>query len=170
MSVKYFQNLVKKPNELSLFTLRLIIGLMWLSEGLIKLIDRTPSDKLNDYHFFLQQLHEMADSNPIGFVSSMINNLLIPNYELFAWLVIILELFLAISLVFGILSKIGSLIGIGYTIILFFSTLGWGEWIWTYPLIATPMLIIFISSTCCSVWMKATATPATLLICHSLHF
>ena len=137
MALKKITNLIKTPNELSFLFLRVIIGCMWISQGFIKLIDRTP-DALNDHHFFLKQLHDMADTNPIPAVSSILNNILIPNYQLLTWIVIFLEI--------GLFSRIGSLVGIGFTFVLFINTLGWGEWLWTYPLIATPMVVIFIAS------------------------
>jgi uncharacterized membrane protein YphA (DoxX/SURF4 family) len=136
----------KNPNEYSLIALRIIIALLWLSEGFIKIIDRTPGDSLNDYHFFKKQLIDMADTNPIDFIGSLIRSILVPNSEIIAWLVIILEFFLAISIIIGLLSKISGLVGMVYTGILFMSTLGWGEWLWTYPLIFLPMMVIFISS------------------------
>ena len=145
MALKKITNLIKTPNELSFLFLRVIIGCMWISQGFIKLIDRTP-DALNDHHFFLKQLHDMADTNPIPAVSSILNNILIPNYQLLTWIVIFLEIGLGISMIFGIFSRIGSLVGIGFTLVLFINTLGWGEWLWTYPLIATPMVVIFIAS------------------------
>lgn len=145
MAFEFLSDIRNDSNRLALYVLRVIIGLMWLSEGFIKLVDRYP-DPVNDYHFFLQQIQSMADTNPFPFVSSIINNFLVPNYELLAWIVILLEIFLAVSVIAGVFSRIGSFVGVVYTGILFVSALGWGEWIWTYPLIATPMLIIFISS------------------------
>lgn len=145
MAMKNITNLIKSPNELSILILRIIIGCMWLSQGIIKLIDRSP-DALNDHHFFLKQLHDMADTNPIQFVSSILNTILIPNYQIVVWIVIFLEIGLGFSIILGIFSRIGSLVGIGFTFVLFINTLGWGEWLWTYPLIATPMIATFISS------------------------
>ena len=145
MTMKQIINLLTTPNELAILFLRVLIGFMWISQGLIKLIDRAP-DALNDHHFFLKQLHDMADTNPIPAVSSLLNNILIPNYQLLTWIVIFLEIGLGFSMIFGIVSRIGSLVGIGFTFVLFINTLGWGEWLWTYPLIAAPMVAIFISS------------------------
>ena len=146
MALNYAKNLVHKPNELSLLVLRIIIGLMWLSEGLIKLIDRNslPND---DFHGLLIQIKVMADTNPFSFVSSLINTYLVPNYVLLAWIVILLEIGLAISVIFGVFSRIGSVVGIIYALILYVGTLGWpDEWIWSYFMIVMAMLVIFISS------------------------
>ena len=145
MALNYVNYVKDKPNELALYVLRVIIGLMWLSEGLIKLVDRN-SDPMHDYHDFLLQIHVMADTNPYSFVSSLINTFLVPNYILLAWIVILLEVALAVSVIFGVFSRIGSAVGIIYAITLYISTLGWGDWPWSYFMIIMAMLVIFISS------------------------
>lgn len=143
--IKYLKNLLKKPNELSLLALRVIIGMMWLSQGVVKLIRRS-SDPSKDFDSMLGQIKYMASSNPFHIVSSMINTFLVPNYILLAWIVILLEIGLAISAIFGVFSRIGSVAGIVYSIILYVATLGWtGEWPWSYFMITMAMLVIFIS-------------------------
>ncbi len=146
MAFNYFKEVIHKPNELSLLVLRIIIGLMWLSEGVIKLIDRN-SNPNDDFHGLLFQIKYMAQTNPFSFVSSMINSYLVPNYVLLSWIVILLEIGLAVSVIFGVFSRIGSVIGMIYALILYVSTLGWpNEWIWSYFMIVMAMLVIFISS------------------------
>ena len=146
MSLEYFKNLPKKPNEFSLLTLRIIIGLMWLSEGGIIFIDRK-SNAVDDYHGFLGQLQYMAKTNQLSLISSIINSYFVPNYVFLAWIIIFLEIGLGLSVILGILSRIGSLVGIVYSIILYIATLGWtGEWPWSYFMITMAMLVIFISS------------------------
>ena len=145
MKINFLNELKNDPNVLSLYVIRIIIGFMWISEAIRKLVTRS-SNPTSDFNDFLGQIHHMADSNPYPIFSSLINTYLVANYLILTYIVIILEIFLGISVIFGLFSRIGCVIGLGYTIVLFLSTLGWGEWIWTYPLIATPMLIIFISS------------------------
>lgn len=140
----HIQDIKDNPNVFSLYFLRLIIGLMWISEGIIKFIDRHPANSLADYNSFLSQLHLMADTNPIKPLSSLINSYLIPNYILLAWIVILLEIYLGLSC-FGFFSRLGSIIGMVYAIILYLSTLGWGDWPWSYFMIFMSMGVIFIS-------------------------
>ena len=141
------KNFVINRNTISLVILRVTIGLMWLSEGLIKLIDRRPDDSFRDFHFFHQHLQSMADSHPFTFVSDFITNILIANVSWLVWIVIFMEIFIGLSSIFGFLTKIGSLLGIGNGLLLMIITLGWGEWLWTYPLIIMPMVVILISTT-----------------------
>ena len=137
--------ILKSPNELALLVLRVIIGLMWLSEAFIKIIKRSANNQLTDYNNFLSQLHQMADTNPFGFVSQILNNLLIPNYILLLILVVLLEIGLGVSVIAGVFSRIGSVIGIVYALILYIATLGWGDWPWSYFMIIMAMLVVFIS-------------------------
>lgn len=145
MAFKFVSNLKDNPNELALIFLRVVIGLMWLSEGLIKLLDRHPNP-INDYHYFLQEIKLMANTNPFPFISSFINNYFVPNYVILAWIVILLEISLAISVIFGVFTRIGTLAGGLYAFILYISTLGWGDWPWSYFMIIMAMGTIFISS------------------------
>lgn len=132
--------------HLSILVLRIVMASMWIGEGLIKLLDRTPSDPINDHHFFLKQLQTMASSHPDAFISSLITNILVQNYSIFVWIIIVTELTVGLTVLLGFFSRIGSFIGMNMTIVLWILTLGWGEWIFTYPLIFAPMLAIFISN------------------------
>ena len=139
------KTIFKSPNETSLLVLRVIIGLMWLSEAFIKIIKRSTNNQLSDYNNFLLELHQMADTNPFGFISQIINNLLIPNYLLLLIVVVLLEIWLGIAVIGGIFSRVGSIIGIIYALILYLATLGWGDWPWSYFMIIMAMLVVFIS-------------------------
>ena len=119
---------------------------MWISEGLAKLLDRTPGDPINDHHFFMQQLQSMADSHPIPAIGSLIDSLLVQNAATIVWFVILIELFIGTTILFGLFTRIGSFFGMIMALTLWIITLGWGEWIFTYPFIFTPMLVIFISN------------------------
>ena len=60
-------------------------------------------------------------------------SVLLPNAEVFVLVQIIIELVISISLIFGIFTRLGSIIGIFVSINLLFLTLGVpGEWLWTY--------------------------------------
>ena len=52
-----------------------------------------------------------VDHPAIGLFGDFVKNLIIPNFTLFAWLTIIVEGFVAVSLIFGIATRLGGLVG-----------------------------------------------------------
>jgi uncharacterized membrane protein YphA (DoxX/SURF4 family) len=122
-----------------------MFGLLWVSQAMVKLLERDHNDPNADFDGFLGQLYWMRDTHPYSFVSSIIDDLLIPNYEFFLILVIITELSIGISLGLGLMSRLGSLIGAGMSLSLWILTMGWDEWFWTYPLIFFPHILFFLS-------------------------
>ena len=144
MSLK---TLTLHSNEiLAIVILRIVMASMWISQSLIKVFDRTPGNPTTDYHSFLLQLQVMASTHPTPQIGSLIDSILVQNYELMVWMVIFTELFIGVTILFGLFSRIGSFIGMNMAIMLWILTMGWGEWIFTYPFIFTPMLVIFISN------------------------
>ncbi len=65
-----------------------------------------------------QELHGLCDwmqrevkYPTIGLYSDFVKNVVIPNFDLFAWLTIFTETFIAISLILGILTRLGGMVG-----------------------------------------------------------
>ncbi|MCY3413044.1 MAG: DoxX family membrane protein [Candidatus Heimdallarchaeota archaeon] len=133
------------PDRVGIHLLRYMFALLWLSQALVKLVNRN-EDKYLDYNDFLGQLIWMKDTNPLGFIVSLLDYFIIPNVHIFVFLVIAGELFIAFSLGFGLFSRLGGVTGALMTISLWVFTLGWGEWLWTYPLIFVPHLLFILSS------------------------
>lgn len=66
-----------------------------------------------------QQLHGLCDwmqreaqYPTLGLYGNFVKNVVIPNFDLFAWLTIFTETFIAVSLVLGILTRLGGLVGV----------------------------------------------------------
>ncbi|MHA2249180.1 MAG: DoxX family protein [Candidatus Kariarchaeaceae archaeon] len=135
----------ERIDQFGIIILRSMFGLLWVSQAMVKLLERDHNDPNADFDGFLGQLYWMRDTHPYSFVSSIIDDLLIPNYEFFLILVIITELSIGISLGLGLMSRLGSLIGAGMSLSLWILTMGWDEWFWTYPLIFFPHILFFLS-------------------------
>jgi|GEM_PF-2138645 len=52
-----------------------------------------------------------ADQPVIGLYGDFVKNIVIPNFDLFAWVTIITESFISISLIFGFLTRLGGALG-----------------------------------------------------------
>jgi len=153
------KKITQYPNEiLGIVILRIAMASMWISQGLLKAIDRNPANPAKDYHSFLEQLQLMASTHPDPQIGSLITSILVQNYEIMVWIVIFTELFIGITILFGLFSRIGSFVGMNMTIMLWVLTLGWGEWFFTFPFIFTPMLVIFISNSSHSIGLDSYLT------------
>ncbi len=50
----------------------------------------------------------------VGLYGDFVKNVVIPNFDLFAWLSVFTESFIAISLILGLLTRLGGLVGAGW--------------------------------------------------------
>ncbi len=67
-------------------------------------------------------------------MDTIMTNFVFPNWMIFAFGWMIIELVISVSLIFGLFTRIGSAIGAGSTIILGIGALG-VDWPWTYVLL-----------------------------------
>ena len=79
MKINFLNELKNDPNVLSLYVIRIIIGLMWISEAIRKLVTRS-SNPTSDFNDYLGQIHHMADSNPYPILRSLIKTYQVHNY------------------------------------------------------------------------------------------
>jgi len=129
---------------IGILIMRYLLSMVWLSQAAAKIFFRSGVAN-DDHNGFLGNLLYMRDTNPVRFIVSILDKFLIPNYTIILVLVILTELTIGTSLFLGLLTRFGSAIGGLMTISLFLLTLGWGEWIWTYPLIFFPHVLFFLA-------------------------
>jgi uncharacterized membrane protein YphA (DoxX/SURF4 family) len=132
-------------DKVGILIMRYLFAMVWLSQGLIKVIERNHEDMYADYNGFLGDLNYMAATNPNSVVVDILQDFMIPNYEIILILVVLTELSIGTSLLLGLFTRLGSIIGGVMTITLWILTLGWDEWLWTYPLIFFPHVLFFLS-------------------------
>jgi uncharacterized membrane protein YphA (DoxX/SURF4 family) len=132
------------PEKLGIIIIRTLIALMWFSQGFAKVIYRS-DDMYLDHDEFLGQLNYMRVTHPNSFIMTILEDVLIPNVDVIVIIVIMTELFIAFSLGLGIFTRLGSLTGGLMAISLWIFTLGWDEWIWTYPLIFFPHVLLLLA-------------------------
>ena len=86
----------------------------------------------------------MAIASKVPLHKAFVADVIIPNIGLLGWGIFLMEAFLAISLVFGLFSRLGGLVGfiqavnlyIGLTALPF-------EWYWTYGMLYTLHIVFF---------------------------
>ncbi|OLS28315.1 MAG: hypothetical protein HeimC2_08070 [Candidatus Heimdallarchaeota archaeon LC_2] len=134
----------RNQDLIGIIIMRTLFAMVWFSQGMAKVI-RRDDDMYKDHDEFLSELNYMRVTHPYSFVEKFIENILIQNVDIIVFLVILTELFIGISLGLGLFTRAGSVIGGLMTISLFILTLGWDQWIWTYPIIFFPHVLFFLS-------------------------
>ena len=134
----------ENQDQIGIIIMRTLFALVWFSQGMVKVI-RRDSDMYKDHNEFLSELNYMRVTHPYSLVEKIIDNILIPNVDIIVFLVILTELSIGISLGLGLFTRAGSILGGLMTISLFILTLGWDEWLWTYPIIFFPHVLFFLS-------------------------
>ncbi|MEM9611656.1 MAG: DoxX family membrane protein [Actinomycetota bacterium] len=87
---------------------------------------------------------ENGNGSSLGFYESILDSVVVPNAGLFAGLQLVVELVFGLSLLFGIFTRLGSLLAAGFFVSLFLGYFGGEEWIWTYVLLTMAAITVFL--------------------------
>lgn len=86
-----------------------------------------------------------GNGSSLAFVKSAIDATLLQAPELAGWVLTILELFIAVGLVFGIFTRAAALLAVGFFGSLFLTYFGGQEWIVIYVLLTLAAVVAFLS-------------------------
>ncbi|MHA1975735.1 MAG: DoxX family membrane protein [Candidatus Hodarchaeales archaeon] len=111
--------------------LRIFLGIAFLTTWITNLLEGvfTGSGFVGTISYFFDHPDHVATP-----LDSIIRDFVFPNAVLFGLGWLIIELFISLSLTFGVLTRLGSIVGASFTVILGLGSLG-VEWIWTQPLL-----------------------------------
>jgi uncharacterized membrane protein YphA (DoxX/SURF4 family) len=114
-----------------LVLLRVTLGLSFFTTWLSNLTKGafTSSGFIGTINYFIDHPDHIATP-----VDSIIRDFAFPNAALFGFSWMIVELFISITVTLGLLTRLGSVLGAGSTIILGLGALG-VDWPWTYALL-----------------------------------
>ena len=147
-----FTNSLDWAGRVGLVVSRLIIGYLWITQLEWKMPPTFGCPANFAVSTSLQQRTTglcdwtglMAIYSKLPLHAAFVENVIIPNISWMGWIIWLIEAFIAISLILGLLSRLGALVGffqavnlyIGLTAIPF-------EWYWTYGMLYTLHLIFF---------------------------
>lgn len=141
-----------------------LIGILWFTQILWKLPWDTfgspglkPNPTLNAqqpgpfidngqglYHWMTQEA--LHGNWLVPFYGDLIKNLALLNWQLVGWMTFFMETFIAISLIFGLFSRLGGLVSLVQGINLFLGlSQAPGEWVWTYIMLFTLGFIFMLT-------------------------
>ncbi len=105
-------------------------------------------------HIFNIDLHAVGGSNfsiDLSFISSaygaFLNGFVLPNFSWLAWLIFGMELFITITVLFGVFGRLGALVGTLQAVNLTIGLLPVpGEWEWTYIMLTVINFALLITA------------------------
>jgi uncharacterized membrane protein YphA (DoxX/SURF4 family) len=118
--------------------LRVIVGTMWWQQSLWKV---PPHYDWGLIHW----MQEMVEHGSIQVQSDLVRDLVLPNIRIFGPLVYAIEVAIAVSLILGLATRLGALLGGLMAINLWLGLYNApGEWPWTYMFLVVLQLIYLI--------------------------
>jgi thiosulfate dehydrogenase [quinone] large subunit len=122
---------------------RIAIGALWLFSLRWKL----PPDFAPDAGKGLLDWMQLMVQHPsFGFYANLVENVVIPNFSLFAWIIFLGELLVGLGLLTGTLTRIAAIGGLLMAINLGIGLLEVpGEWPWSYIMLAMWHVLFFVA-------------------------
>ncbi len=141
-----------------LSVLRIFFGIIFLANGLAKLTGERNFDA-GWYRGFLIVRDEARnildfESNRRGetgtrvpFVKQVVNDLILPNWDIFQWVVTAIEVGVGSLLVLGLATRLGALVGLGMQLFLAAVYFSSDRWMFEQPHEYVPMIILSVVAT-----------------------
>jgi uncharacterized membrane protein YphA (DoxX/SURF4 family) len=126
----------RTARHIGIWLLRLIAGSMWWQQSLWKIPP--------NYDGLIYWMKQMVDHASIPLQAQLVQDIVLPNMVLFGPLVYAVEVLIAVSLMLGLLTRIGAGLGALMALNLWFGLYSApGEWPWTYGfLVIIQMLFV----------------------------
>ncbi len=85
-----------------------------------------------------------AGKNDLPLIPALVNDVILPNWEFFQWVVTALELGVGAALIVGLATRLAALLGLGQQLFLQVLYLSSNPWMWEQPHEWVPLLILFL--------------------------
>jgi uncharacterized membrane protein YphA (DoxX/SURF4 family) len=134
-----------------LAVIRILTGTIWLANGLAKLFDIHRVEigpylatliNRDDARFILDVEVNRNAKHELPLVGWIANDLVLPHWELFSWLLTAVEITAGLLLVLGLASRLGALIALGPATYLFFVYFANNRWMFEQPHEVVPLIIL----------------------------
>lgn len=136
-----------------LAVVRILLGATFLANGLAKLFDIHRVEigpylahliNRGDARFILDAEVNTNAEHQLPLVGRIANDLVLPNWELFSWLLTAVEIIAGLLLVLGLASRLGALLALGPGTYLFFVYFANNRWMFEQPLEKVPLIVLAI--------------------------
>ena len=128
----------RTPQHLGIWVLRMLMGSMWWQQTLWKV-----PPNFDGLKYWMQQ---EADHAAVALQGTLVRDIVLPNLTVFGPLVYLVELTIGVSLLLGLLSRLGALLGLLMGLNLWLGLYSaQGEWPWTYMFLVIIQALFVIS-------------------------
>jgi uncharacterized membrane protein YphA (DoxX/SURF4 family) len=115
----------RSARNMAIWLLRLLMGAMWWQQSLWKIPP--------NYDGLIYWMQQMVEHASIPLQSAFVSTIVLPNITIFGPIVYLVEVSIGISLMLGLLSRLGALAGLAMALNLWLGLYSApGEWPWTY--------------------------------------
>jgi len=119
------------------------MGVLWLANLSWKL---PPDFGRNDPEGLLYNFRRAEEHAVLPFLRSLVEDVVIPHFTLFGWLVFLVELTAGVLLTLGLFTRVGALVGtVEATIITLLVVRAPHEWFWTYAMFIAINLVLILT-------------------------
>jgi uncharacterized membrane protein YphA (DoxX/SURF4 family) len=127
----------RSVRHMGIWLIRIVVGAMWWQQSLWKIPP--------NFDGLLYWMQQMAEHASIELQGSLVQNLVLPNIALFGPLVYGVEVLIAVSLMLGLLTRLGAVLGLLMALNLWLGLYSApNEWPWTYAFIVLLQLAFLI--------------------------
>jgi uncharacterized membrane protein YphA (DoxX/SURF4 family) len=138
----------RAARDVAIWLLRLIVGTMWWQQSLWKIPP--------NYDGLIYWMKQMVDHAAIPAQSTLVSEVVLPNIVLFGPLVYLTEVAIGVSLMLGLLSRLGALAGVLMAANLWLGLYSApGEWPWTYFFLVIIQALFLVDPPGCSLGVDA---------------
>ena len=118
----------RRLRHLGIWLIRFVVGAMWWQQSLWKI-----PPNFDGLRYWMQQMAEHAS---IPLQGQLVADVVLPNIQIFGPLVYATEVFIGVSLILGIVTRLGALLGLLMALNLWLGLYSApNEWPWTYAFI-----------------------------------
>ena len=129
----------QKSSAIGPVLLRITLGILWLEMGILKLHPNFMKGLESKLKFW-------AEENPYPWYKYFLENLAIPHWQIFGYQVMIGEILVGLSLIFGILTELSSFFGFLMIMNFYFaSSYAESQWYWTFYVIAVSHVVVMLT-------------------------
>ncbi|MEP7000289.1 MAG: DoxX family protein [bacterium] len=128
--------------DVGLAAFRIAVGVYWLYEQHWKL---PPDFGLHDPRGLMFAFRESATYPTIHLYGAFIQDVVIPHFHLFAWLLLLTETVIGLSILLGAWTKIGAFLGVIQAVNLLVAQASTPEGPWIYAAILAVNLLVLVT-------------------------
>ncbi len=130
-----------KRRDIALAVARIVVGGYWLYEQHWKL---PPDFGLRQPRGLMFAFQQGIQYPTLGIYKTFLQTIVVPNFYLFGWLLLLLEVCIGMSLLLGLLTRAGALLGTLQAVNLLIGAASTPEGPWIYiALVAANLLLLF---------------------------